>query len=74
MKAILEFNLPDDDDAFKLAANAINWYSAMNDLSNHLRTEIKYNGDSYTEAEYRILESIREKLFECLNDNNVSFD
>lgn len=73
MKAILEFNLPDDDESFKMATTASNWYSAMSDLSNYLRSELKHNSDKYSESEYRIIESIRNKLFECMNDNGISF-
>lgn len=73
MKAILEFNLPDDDESFKMATGAVNWYLAMNDLSNYLRSEIKYKSDQYSKSEYRILVSIQEKLFECMNDHGVSF-
>ena len=27
MKAILEFNLPEDNSEFQLAVNAVNWYA-----------------------------------------------
>ena len=42
MKAILEFNLPDDQEDFKMATNALSWYAVCWDLDQELRAKTKY--------------------------------
>ena len=64
MKAILEFNLPEEKDDFDFANNGINYYSALCEFDNWLRSEYKYNGK---EAMFEV----REKLNEFINENNV---
>lgn len=72
MKAILEFNLPDEQEEFQLAANAVKWMSFANEFSQFLRAECKYNADTYTEDQYRLLEQIRERFHEMLNEEGLS--
>jgi hypothetical protein len=43
-------------------------------MDNHLRSELKHNGESYTEGEYKVLEDLREKLYETMSENGVSLD
>ena len=64
MKAILEFNLPEDKENFDFANNGINYYSALVEFDQWLRSEYKYNGN---EPMYKV----REKLNQIINDNNV---
>lgn len=64
MKAILEFNLPEDKEDFDFATNAVNYYSALVEFDQWLRSEYKYNGN---EAMF----SVREKLNEIINENNI---
>ena len=64
MKAILEFNLPEDKGEFDFANNAVNYYSALCEMDQWLRSEYKYNGN---EAMFEV----REKLNEIINDNNI---
>ena len=45
MKAILEFNLPEDKEDFDFATNAVNYYSALVEFDQWLRSEYKYNGN-----------------------------
>ena len=73
MKAILEFNLPDDNADFLLATRASSWYSALYELDQHLRSRLKYEeglSDSADEA----LDQTRTKLHEIMSENNISFD
>ena len=65
MKAILEFNLPEDKEDFDFATNGINYYSALCEFDQWLRSEYKYNGN---EAMY----SVREKLNYFISENNVT--
>jgi len=67
MKATLEFNLPEDQEEFKHVYNGFNYYMALVEMDQWLRSEYKYNGkeDMY---------EVREKLREIITDNNVKID
>ena len=65
MKAILEFNLPEDKENFEFATNGINYYSALTEFDNWLRSEYKYNDKEEMYA-------VREKLNYFINENNVT--
>lgn len=65
MKAILEFNLPEDQDDFNYATNGFNYYMALTEFDNWLRSEYKYNGKEEMYA-------VREKLNYIINENNVT--
>jgi len=64
MKATLEFNLPEEKDEYDFANNGINYYSALVEFDQWLRSEYKYNDN---EAMFKV----REKLNEFINENNV---
>jgi hypothetical protein len=64
MKAILEFNLPEDKQDFDFANNGINYYSALCEFDNWLRSEYKYNSNEP-------MFEVRKKLNEFINENNV---
>ena len=67
MKATLEFNLPEDHDDFNYANNGFNYYMALVEMDEWLRSEYKYNGK---EEMYEV----REKLREIILENNVKLD
>ena len=67
MKAILEFNLPEDNQEFELHTKALKMYSTLWDFDVWLRAEIKYNNQEQYEP-------VREKLREIMNDNRIDFD
>jgi hypothetical protein len=59
MKAILEFNLPDDQEAFDVCKDGLKWRQVVIDIDNYLRGESKYQDNDLTSvAELR--EKIRE--------------
>ena len=64
MKAILEFNLPEDKEDFDFANNAVNYYSALVEFDQWLRSEYKYNGNES-------MFEVRQKLNEIINENNI---
>ena len=74
MKAILEFNLPDDQDEFKMATNALNWYIVCWDLDQELRAKTKYAPDDLPQDKYDAYQEIRDLLREYMSNRNVSFD
>jgi len=67
MKAKLEFNLPEDQEYFNHATNGSNYYHALFEMDDWLRSEYKYNGK---EEMYEV----REKLREIILDNNVKIE
>jgi len=66
MKAILEFQLPEDNQEFELATKASKMYCTLWELDQWLRGEIKYNGKE--------LDEVRDKLRGLMNDNRIDFD
>jgi len=74
MKAILEYNLPDDQSDFTLANNALNFWRVLYELDNELRAKTKYAPDDMTDDDYDAYQQIREKLHELMTENNVSLD
>ena len=62
-KAILEFSLPEDEDALKLARRGSGYYSFLTDLDQELRGWIKYGGCPYKTVN-ELMEYIREKINE----------
>jgi len=74
MKAILEFNLPEDNNEFTLAVDAAKWYSLAWDLDQHLRSQIKYAPDSMHDEYHKALKDTRSKLYEILNEEGLLFN
>ena len=74
MKAILEFKLPDDQQEYDLANNALNFYSVLWELDQDLRAKTKYAADDLLQDKYDAYEEIRDKLRELMSESNVNFD
>jgi len=66
-KAILEFNLPDEQSEFENAANGSKWKSLVWSLDQDIRDEIKYRDKVE-------LQPIRDKLYELLEEYNLRLD
>jgi len=69
MKAILEFDLPEEDYEFKQAVNAEWLHSGVMEFSQWLRTQYKYEG-----VETMELFDVRSKLFDILTEHGVDTD
>jgi hypothetical protein len=74
MKAILEFNLPEDDQEFTLATNGLNFWSVLWELDQDLRTKTKYAPDGLPPDKYDAYQEVRDKLFELMSESNISFN
>ena len=70
MKAILEFNLPEDKVDFDLATKAYNLWHVCWQMDQYLRKEIKYNDDKSFE-EVKLLQKLREEINGFMIENNV---
>ena len=74
MKAILEFNLPEDDHEFQMATGGSKFHSVLWDMDQYLRGKIKYAPDNMSDEELNALEQCRSQLHEFMVSYNVSFD
>ena len=75
MKAILEFNLPEDQADFELAAKGSDWYFVAWKMDQWLRQQYKYMPDEeYNEDRYNAYVEAREKLFELMQENGVNLE
>jgi len=69
MKAVLEFNLPEEKVEFTTASNAASYFVALEEFAEHLRRRLKYEENSEVVASE--LEKIRTEFFNILEDNNI---
>ena len=70
MKAILEFNLPEDKVDFDLALQGSDWKHVCWEMDQLLRKHLKYDDDLSEDAR-GILEYIRGEFNAFMIDNNV---
>lgn len=75
MKAILEFNLSEQEDvaAHKRTVKALDMALVLWDIDQYLRTQVKYN-EALSQEAHDAFESAREKFYEILNDHNINID
>lgn len=71
-KIKMTFNLPEDQAEFDFAIQGSNMYSALWDISQELRTLWKY--EELSEEEWKIVERIRNKFYEILDENQIKLD
>lgn len=72
MEAKLKYNLPDDDFEFNCAVKSTKMYFALNEIKEELRAIWKY--EELKENQFEMVERIREKFFEILNENEINLD
>ena len=72
MKATLEFNMPEDQAEFDFAVQGGKMYSALWDISQELRKLWKY--EELNDDEFKIVERIRDKFYEILDENQIKLD
>ena len=70
MKAILEFNLPEDQPEFNNAIKGGDWKHVCWQMDQLLRKHLKYDDDLSEDAR-GILEYVREEFNAFMIDNNV---
>ena len=75
MKAILEFNLPEDHIEFELAVNGSKMHSVLWEMDQWLRAQYKYMPDTeYSQDKYDTFEKCRDHLREIMFENGVKFE
>lgn len=72
MKAILEFNLPEDQHEYDLAVQSQRLHSFLWDFSQQLRSWYKYHNDFKDSND--ALDKIREEFYNLLNQHNINID
>jgi len=73
MKAILEFNLPDDQEDFQDAINGNKWKDVVWKFDQELRSQLKYNSELSPEAA-KTYEEIRDLLWEKIHEDGLSLE
>ena len=71
MKAILEFNLPEDQPEFNTALQGSDWKHVCWQMDQLLRTNTKYAPDDANEEVLVALQKVRDELYRFMIENNV---
>ena len=69
MKALLEFNLPEDDEDFYMCVNANKSFVILQEMSNLFRRRWKHEECKTSGAEE--FEAIRQEFFNFVQDQNL---
>ena len=71
MKAILEFNLPADEEQFDAANRGMDWALVAWDMDQLLRNKLKY--EEHGTDTRKALEEVRELLYDLMDVKNLTF-
>jgi hypothetical protein len=75
MKAILEFTLPEDSIAHQQALKGPRAIYALSTIEHDLRDRLKHrNPDDEHKTPTEAVESIREKFYQILEENDINLD
>jgi hypothetical protein len=72
MKAILEFNLPEDSEEFNVASKSMEWAILAWDIDQMIRSLLKYHPDEYKTGE-QALEHVREEIYNIMEEKGLQF-
>lgn len=67
MKGVLEFDLPEDDEAFRLASRAVDYERALSAFKNWLRGKRKHTDIE----EWPDLNEVWDRFHEILNEHGI---
>ena len=70
MKAILEFNLPEDQHEYNLVNKAVDMCVVLHEFDQYLRGILKYE-ENITDDAYNALQDARDKLWEMAKDGGI---
>jgi hypothetical protein len=73
MKAILEFNLPEEQPEFDLAVNGNKWSFVAWKIDQELRSKIKYS-ESITEEQRDIYQEVRNSINEYMIEQGLDWE
>jgi hypothetical protein len=69
MKAILEFNLPEDQSDFDLAVKAVDMRIALDGIREYLRGKVKY--DTHDEKKWEAYDEVYQQFYEIINSYDI---
>jgi len=72
MKAILEFELPEDKEEFAVAAKAMDWAILAWDIDQSIRSLLKYHPEEYKTGE-QAFEHIRDEIHDLMEERGLQF-
>ena len=72
MKAVLEFNLPEDDHEFANATQGSKMRSVLWDFDQWLRAKVKY--EDLTDEQYQVYQGCRDHLRTLLYEENLDIE
>ena len=72
MKAMLEFNLPEDQSDHEIAVNGWKWKAICEQLDSYLRQHTKH-GTTF-DSPRAAVDMIRKQLWDLVQEYGVSFD
>ena len=76
MEAILKFDLndPDDKREHERMLKSMDMHLALWDISQELRSKVKYASDSMSEDEYKTWEQAQEMFYRIINEYTINLD
>ena len=74
MKAILEFELPEDKEEFDAASKGMDWAIVAWDIDQYIRNRLKYQSEKLdTSSAKEELELLRNELHELMEESGLQF-
>ena len=74
MKAILEFELPEDKENFDASAKGMDWAIVAWDIDQYIRNRLKYQTEKLdTSSAKEELELLRNELHSLMEDSGLQF-
>jgi len=76
MKATIEFNLhdPEDKREHQRMLKSMDMHLALWDISQELRSKVKYASDSMSKDEYEAWEQAQEMFYRIINEYTIDLD
>jgi len=73
-KATLTFDLPEEESLHQMTINAGKYYSALFEIDQYMRNQIKYASDDTPELFGEAIQMVRDELWSILNSSNINLD
>ena len=74
MKAILEFELPEDKEEFDAASKGMDWAILAWDMEQYIRNRLKYQTEKLdVSSAHEELEILRKELHELMEESGLQF-
>ena len=74
MKAILEFNLPEEEEQFSAANKGMDWALLTWDIDQYIRDRLKYQTEKLdTSSAKEELELLRKQLYDIMKESARQF-